>query len=82
VRVTTFISRQRDTPILANIRFPTVDSVSSYLKHNFLCAQLCVRELPSLDYTREIGVFEPASSPSEAATFELYRWQRCQELSV
>src|SRR5437879_967103 len=37
----------------------------------FLCAYLCVTELPSLDYTREIDTFEPASSPSEAATFEL-----------
>ncbi len=36
----------------------------------FLCAYLCITELPSLDYTREIDVFEPASSPSEAATFE------------
>ena len=38
-----------------------------------LYAYLCETEFPSLDYTREIDVFEPASSPSEAGLFELER---------
>jgi len=37
-------------------------------EQEFLCAQLCVAELPSGDYTREIRFFDIGSSPSEAAT--------------
>src|SRR5207302_11148003 len=38
---------------------------------DFLCTYLCVTEFPSIDYTREIDVFEPASSPSEAVDSEV-----------
>ena len=46
----------------------------------FLCAYLCVSELPSLDYTREIDVFEPASSPSEAANLSMAAVSRVIDL--
>ena len=36
-----------------------------------LCVYLCVSELPCIDYAREMRIFEPPSSPSEAATFDL-----------
>jgi hypothetical protein len=45
-------------------------AISFYLPDHtkqFLCAYLCVTELPSSNDTREISVFAVGSSPSEAA---------------
>ena len=33
-------------------------------EQDLLCAYLCVTELPTLDYTREISNFEAASNPT------------------
>ena len=63
MKVATIFSAVRHVPI-TYLRFARQSCPT-----HFLCAYLCVTEFPSVDYTREIWIFEPASSPSEAANF-------------
>jgi len=38
-----------------------------------VCVYLCVGKLPSLNYTKEITIFRPASNPSEAVPLGDFR---------
>src|SRR5437667_11790114 len=58
MKVATIFSAVRHVPI-TYLRFARQSCPT-----HFLCAYLCVTEFPSVDYTREIWIFEPASSCS------------------